>query len=316
MTSFLEPVFLNEKMVLNCAAYLWKGVALETELTEKTEHNKGGTISFGIPFLKSLLSPITMAGELKKGSMEENKYARRYTVGGLHMAVLDELRSRKMIETVNPSDLLSSNASYIDIQAVLRPIDYYALIRTLKTILPVVTQIIRDFGDKFIPRQQGGNDPSKHSKHSQSPTLSLAERYETSLTTLLESLESDYLTSKQLEMVMWSGGAPDTPLGVVDLDMSDADPAEVKAKLTGGNFHIIGKIVNKLGNSESMNLMQRSVLSSGLEVINKLMTLPELKEAGNNWVTAIEKARPMTEKLISPTIQGPLIRVAAMSVCI
>src|SRR5258708_35243142 len=98
MATFLEPVYLNEKMVLNCAAYLWKGVALEIESTEKTESNKSGSISLGIPFLKSLLSPFTIAGESKKGTVEENKYARRYTVGGLHMAVLDELRNKKMID--------------------------------------------------------------------------------------------------------------------------------------------------------------------------------------------------------------------------
>ena len=57
-------------------------------------------MSLGIPFLKSLLSPITIAGEMKKGTIEENKYARRYTVGGLHMAVLDELREKKMIQEV------------------------------------------------------------------------------------------------------------------------------------------------------------------------------------------------------------------------
>ena len=123
MATFLEPVYLNEKMVLNCAAYLWKGVALETESTEKIEMAKTGSISLGIPFLKSLLSPLTVGGEVKKGSTEENKFARRYTVGGLHMAVLDELREKKMIQDLSSANLLTADGSYVDIKAVLRPID-------------------------------------------------------------------------------------------------------------------------------------------------------------------------------------------------
>ena len=204
----------------------------------------------------------------------------------------------------------------MDIQAVLRPIDFYALIGTLKTILPVGSQVIRDFGDKLMPQQPGGNNPVKHAKPSQGQVPSLAGRSEKSLTSLVEKLKSDYLTSKQLEMIMSSGGVSGTPLGVVDLDMSDVDPSEVRAKLTGGSFHVIGKVVNRIGPSDSLNLMQRSVLSSGVELINKLMTLPEFKEAGVNWVAAIAKIGPLIEKLLAPTIKGPLIRVLEMSVCI
>jgi hypothetical protein len=66
MNSFLEPVYLNEKMVLNCAAYLWKGVALETELTAKSEGTKSASSSVGISFLKGLFTPFTIGGECKE----------------------------------------------------------------------------------------------------------------------------------------------------------------------------------------------------------------------------------------------------------
>ncbi len=315
MCAFLEPVYLNEKMVLNCAAYLWKGVALETESTAKTEGTKGGSVSVGIPFLKGMLSPFTVGAEGKKSTVEENRSAKRYTTGGLHMAVLDELRQKKMITMASTENLAATDASYVEIQAVLRPIDYYALIGTLKTLLPVGAgaQIFRDCGDKFFPTQQPNQ---KHQKPGQNNPGALAERYEKSFMSLLEKLEADYLTSRQLEMVMSAYGGAGTPIGVVDLDTSDSDAAEIRAKLTGGCFHVIGKVVNRIGPNESLNLMQRSVLSAGLDLANKLVSLNQEQSAIQNYVGAIEKLRPLVAKLLGPALPGPLLRVLAMSVCV
>ena len=41
---FLEPVYLNEKMVLNCAAYVFKGYSSksETQNTTQTEREQIG----------------------------------------------------------------------------------------------------------------------------------------------------------------------------------------------------------------------------------------------------------------------------------
>ena len=49
--TFLEPVYLNEKMVLNCAAYVFKGYSLESEIngTTQTEHSRAGKA--GLTFL-------------------------------------------------------------------------------------------------------------------------------------------------------------------------------------------------------------------------------------------------------------------------
>src|SRR5689334_21110162 len=46
---FLEPVYLNESMVLNCAAYLFKGVNLESERTESESQQRGVSANIGLP---------------------------------------------------------------------------------------------------------------------------------------------------------------------------------------------------------------------------------------------------------------------------
>ncbi len=43
-------------------------------------------------------------------------------------------------------------------------------------------------------------------------------------------------------MIMVDSDDPDIQLGIVDLDVTDYDPSEVRAKLTDGKFRIIGKV--------------------------------------------------------------------------
>ncbi len=37
---FLEPVYLNETMLMNCASYFFKGISLEAETISNTENSK------------------------------------------------------------------------------------------------------------------------------------------------------------------------------------------------------------------------------------------------------------------------------------
>ncbi|MCL5110367.1 MAG: hypothetical protein M1401_16185 [Chloroflexi bacterium] len=138
---FLEPVYLNEKMMLNCAAYLFGGVALESEVTKKSDTSGGGSVKLGLPFLQSLLGVVGVEGDLKRATSEESRAARRYTVGGLHMSVLDELNKHDMFfhgSAKHVPSLIQTDKSYVEIPAVLRPVDYYMLIGTLKAAVPLV----------------------------------------------------------------------------------------------------------------------------------------------------------------------------------
>jgi hypothetical protein len=91
MGFYVEPVYLNEKMVLNCAAYLFKGVSLETQVSQERSTKGKGSVSLGFKFLQDLISPLSISAEGERGVSVSEKTARRYTLGGLHMILVDAL---------------------------------------------------------------------------------------------------------------------------------------------------------------------------------------------------------------------------------
>lgn len=309
---FLEPVYLNEKMVLNCAAYLFKGVPLQSESGVTTDSSRSAGAQIGIPFLQGLIGTPTLEGGIKFGSVQENKTARRYTTGGLHMAVLDELREKKMTQTASADNVpptLGMGEAYVDVHAVLRPSEYYALIGTLKILGPLVAQVVRDFGERFLPAARSEFFDSNKLRVS-------VDGYEQSILSLIEKLEGDYLTSNQLEMVMWSKDGNGAPVGIVDLDVPDYEPNELRSKLSGGKYHIIGKVVGKAEQGKSLNLMQKTILSNTADLLQKIMDMQEDQEKleqSRNQLAAISK---LVQGFVRLEIAGPAVRIAAMSVCI
>ena len=170
---FLEPVYLNEKMVLNCAAYMFKGYSLESETNDTTqiEHNRGGKA--GVSFLKQLVSIGVEAGS-KESSTTGNRSARRYTVGGLHMSLLDELHTRDMLHAIDSHSVGANldGIGYVEMLAELRPVDFYALIDTLRMIIPIVEKVLTSIVKPLYyqhQESQGQNpDPSNRKKGSRS----------------------------------------------------------------------------------------------------------------------------------------------------
>ena len=335
---FLEPVYLNEKMVLNCAAYIFKGYSLESETNDTTqiERNRGGKA--GISFLERLISIGLEAGS-KQSSTSGNRSARRYTVGGLHMSLIDELHSRKMLHVVDPEasgeDL--DSISYVEMLAELRPVDFYALIDTLRMAIPVVekvlTSIVKPLYDQHrkspsqITNQPGktrsnrpGNTQNKRIEQQNLDKFQLAlaetSNYATAIQGLLEHLENDYRRSKQLEMVMWSLGDSPRPYGVVDLDLADYEPEELRAKLSGGTYHVVGKVTRNVRTGQSINLLQKSVLFSVMSLLNRVVEARGETDALRKYREKLPVARQILEHFGLLEIPGPALRVTAMSVCI
>ena len=233
--TFLEPVYLNEKMVLNCAAYVFKGYSLESEVndTAQTGHSRGGKAGFS--FLDRLIS-LGIEAKSERSSTTGNRSARRYTVGGLHMALIDELHSLRMLHAISPESLgedLDSGISYVEMLAELRPVDFYALIDTLRIAIPIaekiLTSIVKPLYDQHRksqpevqPLDQGQNpslskkrrgNRSNQAQNQQEAQQGLdklqlalgeTENYASALQGLLGHLETDYRRSKQIEMVMWA----------------------------------------------------------------------------------------------------------------
>ncbi|MCY3843266.1 MAG: hypothetical protein OXH69_06945 [Acidobacteria bacterium] len=335
---FLEPVYLNEKMVLNCAAYIFKGYSLESETndTTQTERSRGGKAGFN--FLERLISIGLEAGS-KQSSTTGNRSARRYTVGGLHMSLIDELHHRQMLHAIDPETLGEDldGTSYVEMLAELRPVDFYALIDTLRMAIPIVEKVLTSIVKPLYDQDRGSQDPnprlpsrkkgsrSNPAQHRQAEQQNLdkfqlalgeTENYATALQGLLEHLENDYRRSKQIEMVMWSAGHTPRPYGVVDLDLADYEPEELRAKLSGGTYHVVGKVTRNVKTEQSINLLQKSVLFSAMSLLNRVVEMQGETDALRQYRQGLSLAKPMLERFGLLEVPGPALRVAAMSVCI
>lgn len=301
MSFYVEPVYLNEKMVLNCAAYIFKGVALESEVSEENTAKNKGNLSLGFKFLQDLLSPISASAEQEKEKTIATKTARRYTLGGLHMSLIDALNENGHLSRSLDINSMNSHENYVEMNVILKPIDFYSIIEALKVATPLIFQVLQNFGDKF-------NDKI-FTKNMMKADLA---KYEQLVTKILSELENDYLKSGQLEMIMVDPES-NRQLGVVDIDVNDMELLAVKAKLTDGRFKVIGRVSRHVDNTENISLVQRTVLSSALGIIEKLVAdssgIDKYKEGMN-------AARLIAQKVCQLTLPGPAVRVMAMSVCI
>jgi hypothetical protein len=190
MSFYVEPVYLNEKMVLNCAAYIFKGVALESEVSEGNTAKNKGNLSLGFKFLQDLLSPISASAEQEKEKTIATKTARRYTLGGLHMTLIDALNENGHLSKTLDIESINSHESYVEMNVILKPIDFYSIIEALKVATPLIFQVFQNFGDKFNSQVFTKNMKADLAK------------YEQLVTKILSELENDYLKSGQLEMIM------------------------------------------------------------------------------------------------------------------
>jgi len=302
MSTFLEPVYLNEKMVLNCAAYLFKGVGLESREVQSASTEAKGMLKLGSEFLQKLLLPLSAEGAVARVTSRETETARRYTIGGLHMALLDELRRSNQV--VAPGkDTESKTAPYVEAVAILKPVDLFSIIETMKVLAPLIGEVLKTFGHQLAPKVFK-NEVKKD-----------LPKYQEAILTVLGHLETDYLKSKQLEMIMEDPSCH-RQLGVLDLDVSDHDPSAVKARLTGGTFHVIGKITSFVESESSMSLVERSALSTLMDLLDRLVGLNTQEENIAQYRNAIGTARTLVEKVCQLRIPGPAFRMMAMSVCV
>lgn len=300
MGFYIEPIYMNEKMILNCGAYLFRGVSMETENSTQTSTKGKGTGSLGFTFLQSLISPVSVSVEGEKGVTTSEKTARRYTLGGLHMTLIDELRKEKNLNKVTSLQNDPSADQFVEIDAILKPIDFFNIIDACKVSLPLVTQFLKNFGDKF--------QPALFNK----ATKDALPSYTDLVSSILTELEDDYLKSGRIEMVMID---PNTrrQIGVVDIDLGDMTAQSVKAKLTDGRFKIIGRVYRYVGPTDRISIIQRTSISSVLNIIEKLVGD---SEEGNNYRSTMETAKNFAERACQFYIDGPAVRVMAMSICI
>lgn len=303
MEQFYEPVFLNEKMMLNTAVHLFKGVSLESEVTENNGSEKKGKGSLGFKFLQDLISPVSIEGEINSTKNISTRFARIYTLGGLHMSVIEELEKKDQLKSVTFSPLNIPENTFVSLDVVLKPVDFYQLLEVVELAKPLIIQVLQDFGVKLFPNFI----TQKNSKE--------IPKYDKLFETVINSLKDDYLKSKQLEMLMLCPETGET-IGIVDIDLSDIEPQEIKAKLNDGQFHIIGKVSRYIEEGQSMSMVQRTALSKIVELVSQAMSIDTNPENFNAYKESLIGLTPVIEKFVKINLSGPAVRVIAMSVSV
>lgn len=336
---FLEPLYLNESMLLNCASYLFGGVVTNKEKTvsnnkdNATRGKANGTASsnLGISLFSDLLNAsVELEGEIERKNIQttETKATSQITLGAIHQSVLEELKSQSLIFnlTHNNMNKCKNENKFIKLKATLEPIDYFDILQIFKLIIPQLGNFFELFGTSIFP-EDSNNINEQKTKVIDSLSL---------ISDLVKQLEKTYLESNQLEMLMIDEETGLT-IGVIDIDLMSSDtnltkhnPNEIKSKLTDGSFIIIGKVTKLVNKDESINLLQRSLLSTinnKLEIIINFFDInmatedvdqdSELSLTGmQKWNKFKETIMPLLKELFILKISGEAIRMKALSICI
>src|SRR5680860_107873 len=139
---FLEPLYINETMVLNSAAYLFKGTHTTVDSTEMAQERHSGGFGARIPGF-GMMFDANVKGERSSGW--EERISKQLTLGAIHMNVLDKLNELQMVTQVNIDKLQGSMAlheNYVECQGILYPNDYHALLHTIDVAWPLVVDMV------------------------------------------------------------------------------------------------------------------------------------------------------------------------------
>lgn len=323
---FLEPVYLNESMLMNCASYFFGGIGLEAETKTKSENQKNiqgqGKGGAGFDILGNIAKAtgeLSLQGEKKDLYNFEITMVRRYTLGAIHMNVIQELEKNNLAEISSKSLKQGKpNENYSRIKSLLKPVDFYSIIQILKLSLPQFEKFFTLMGEKLFQQ-----DNQKHKSK-----LPVVKKHQDAiklvqiLNELIIEIEKNYLESNQLEMVMYDESGK--ILGIVDIDVKDKNPNEIKAQLTDGEFYIFGKVVRYFKKDEQISLVQRSVLSILIEKLNAIIVImgyfnqnsdKEGQAFINNWVNLTNQIESILNMLLVLKVEGPVVRIKAMSIC-
>ena len=169
---FLEPVYLNENMVLNCASYLFGGVVLNEEKTtqKNKENSTSGNISaggeLGINIFSNLMNSnadLVLEHQRNNDSSIEVKRASQTALGAIHQSILEELEGKRFIFKLTNSSIneYKNDNKYIKLRANLVPVDYFAILQILKMIVPQLENLFDLFGSSLLKNETKNKDKRK-----------------------------------------------------------------------------------------------------------------------------------------------------------
>lgn len=323
---FLEPIYLNESMLMNCASYLFGGVALNEEHTNNDTQSQTskGELSAGGKFGVNMFSNLINAnGNTNLNHQRDNKTDsqiksnKKIALGAIHMSVIEQLELKNFLRAIESEaldDFVNAN-EYVQFNVNLKPFDYFAILQILQLIVPQLENIFNLFGDKIIEEDKKDKRKSKEKRENIIKSFSLIDN-------LVNQLKSTYTESKQLEMLMIDD--KDRIIGVVDIETSEQFD-ELKSKLTDGKFIVTGKITKYVDKSQSINLLKRTLFSTIMEKIEVVINYfdetqgqgdTQEQSAVSSLASIKEVINPLLDKLLQAEIKGSAVRVKALSVSI
>lgn len=320
MKDLLEPVYLNEKMLLNCAGYLFDGVETSTNISQSNndQSTKSVTGSGGIG-TSGVLEWLAKAEGNLEGKLDlqnANNYSKsstKYlTFGALHMKVLKKLHEDKLIKKFEGFDEDLKQSPYVAIEADLQPVDFFELLQILKMLTPQLKYLTT-----FLNKNSTDKKQSSHQNQLNNDIIEIIKN-------LILELEKNYLESNLLEMLMSINGRC---IGVIDIDLENNEPNKIKSQLNDGNFIIIGKITKIINDDQNINLLQRNVITPLLSLVERISLLVEAinsnkedYEISDSKISEIVAFKQRTyfiiNSLLDIFIDGPAMRIRAMSICI
>jgi len=310
MKEYWEPIYLNEAMVWNCATYLSGGMSLESLVSSEGEFKGGAAV--GIPLAR-------IGGEYQKATAEE--VVLRATLHGKHMELLERLRKDNMLHSFEASQLDKVGDQpppYVEVEVVLKPVDFHRLLELAKAIGEFVSDIPMEFLNILW------RVAAKSSARDGGPKVAKVKEYGKACAKIADFLLQDYLQSGQLEMVMYDPKAPERAVGLASLDLSERSASQLRAKLSGGRFRIVGKVAQQAHAGDSISLLQNTMLSAIVAKLDQIARLadgmplePGSQTQGRTSLSeALQKYKPQVEKVMLLSIPGPAVRILVMSVCL
>lgn len=323
---YLEPVFLNDSMLYNSAAYLLEHLNQSEEVIEEISKKASVRAKLFIPFLGG----NELGGEAGRDSMVQHKYTRLINSGALHMELVSKLKENGQLKILD-ADRIQSEISegvgepYVAVKARLVQSDFPSVLNAISIGMPLGAAIMAIVGGGESTQNPSGNQGGGRSNKSNAAKRSNADndwftRYRDPILEVAIELERDYFASGTLQLLLAHDGRPGEPFGVVDIDPDSQVPVHALAsKLSGGDYWIIGKIVETADSDANISLIQRTVLSRVLPIFDRFASMQaseEGDEAEESPVDKIEKALDAVDQLIRIRVQGPAFRISALSVCI
>ena len=102
-------------------------------------------------------------------------------------------------------------------------------------------------------------------------------------------------------------------IGIVDIDISNINAAEIKARLTDGQFRVVGKVIRGVGKKGFLSTIQRSSLEQLIETVTRGVSLMSTEQQ-IGYEAALDNILEKIDKVVNLKVEGPAIRLLAMSI--